>query len=150
MVSDGSEQDPITLDGADEALMVIRERHRRPVPYVQTQVAVAGLDEANAWIAQASQDVQHLLLIINRQEKTLRAAAGLLPEPPDPVFAADGTFHGLAGGPEHRTVGPHRAWCYDVSTWCYPQDPCPACLPPVDVVDLRAALGYAGLEAEDG
>jgi hypothetical protein len=21
---------------------------------------------------------------------------------------------------EHRTVGPHRAWCYDCSEWCYP------------------------------
>lgn len=23
---------------------------------------------------------------------------------------------------EHRTVGPHRAWCYDCSEWCYSYD----------------------------
>lgn len=22
---------------------------------------------------------------------------------------------------EHRTVGPHRAWCYDCQEWCYPR-----------------------------
>lgn len=27
---------------------------------------------------------------------------------------------------EHRTVGPHRAWCYDCGEWCYP-DPEMAC-----------------------
>ena len=21
---------------------------------------------------------------------------------------------------EHRTVGPHRAWCFDCGEWCYP------------------------------
>lgn len=21
---------------------------------------------------------------------------------------------------EHRTVGPHRAWCFDCHEWCYP------------------------------
>ena len=28
---------------------------------------------------------------------------------------------------EHRTVGPHRAWCYDCAEWCYP-DPERACI----------------------
>jgi hypothetical protein len=27
---------------------------------------------------------------------------------------------------EHRTVGPHRAWCFACSEWCYP-DPDGAC-----------------------
>lgn len=32
---------------------------------------------------------------------------------------------------EHRTVGPHRAWCFDCSEWCYPGQPCVRCdLPP--------------------
>ncbi len=29
---------------------------------------------------------------------------------------------------EHRTVGPHRAWCFDCSEWCYPGGPCVRCL----------------------
>lgn len=28
---------------------------------------------------------------------------------------------------EHRTVGPHRAWCYDCEEWCYPSWPCVRC-----------------------
>jgi hypothetical protein len=28
---------------------------------------------------------------------------------------------------EHRTVGPHRAWCYDCGEWCYPDAPCARC-----------------------
>jgi len=28
---------------------------------------------------------------------------------------------------EHRTVGPHRAWCYDCGEWCYPNSPCVRC-----------------------
>lgn len=28
---------------------------------------------------------------------------------------------------EHRTVGEHRAWCYDCSEWCYPSSPCARC-----------------------
>jgi hypothetical protein len=30
---------------------------------------------------------------------------------------------------EHRTVGPHRAWCLDCRMWCYPRDPCVGCKP---------------------
>ena len=28
---------------------------------------------------------------------------------------------------EHRTVGEHRAWCYDCGEWCYPNTPCRGC-----------------------
>lgn len=28
---------------------------------------------------------------------------------------------------EHRTVGPHRAWCYQCTEWCYPDGPCKGC-----------------------
>jgi hypothetical protein len=34
---------------------------------------------------------------------------------------------------EHRTVGSHRAWCFDCSEWCYSGDiemACPRCLLP--------------------
>jgi hypothetical protein len=27
---------------------------------------------------------------------------------------------GVTGSTEHRTVGPHRAWCYQDGEWCYP------------------------------
>ncbi len=30
-------------------------------------------------------------------------------------------FQGWTGSDcEHRTVGSHRAWCYDCAEWCYP------------------------------
>ncbi len=28
---------------------------------------------------------------------------------------------------DHRTVGPHRAWCFDDHEWCYPDVPCRGC-----------------------
>jgi hypothetical protein len=28
---------------------------------------------------------------------------------------------------EHRTVGAHRAWCFDCSEWCSPLVPCARC-----------------------
>lgn len=31
---------------------------------------------------------------------------------------------------EHRTVGPHRAWCFDCQEWCYPEIPCERCEKP--------------------
>ena len=39
---------------------------------------------------------------------------------------------------EHRTVGSHRAWCFDCSEWCYPRidAACRGCELPA----LRAAL----------
>ena len=48
---------------------------------------------------------------------------------------------------DHRTVGPHRAWCYDCTEWCYPdiEAACKGCR-------LRLVLGLqarvAQLEAE--
>ena len=43
---------------------------------------------------------------------------------------SDGTnWEGVPGAPEHRTVGPHRAWCFNDSEWCYPDQDlmCPCC-----------------------
>lgn len=34
---------------------------------------------------------------------------------------------------EHRTVGAHRAWCFDCGEWCYPPAPCVRC----EIVGLR-------------
>jgi hypothetical protein len=28
---------------------------------------------------------------------------------------------------EHRTVGSHRAWCFDCTEWCYPGEGCKGC-----------------------
>jgi hypothetical protein len=28
---------------------------------------------------------------------------------------------------EHRTVGEHRAWCFDCKEWCYPEEGCIRC-----------------------
>ena len=28
---------------------------------------------------------------------------------------------------DHRTVGPHRAWCFDCHEWCYPEGACRGC-----------------------
>ncbi len=36
---------------------------------------------------------------------------------------------------EHRTVGPHRAWCFGCQEWCYPNAPCVRC----EIVILRDA-----------
>jgi hypothetical protein len=40
---------------------------------------------------------------------------------------------------EHRTAGPHRAWCHDCGEWCYPDDEmaCKGCRIPV--LEARAA-----------
>ena len=61
-------------------------------------------------------------------------------------------FEGIPGGTcEHRTVGPHRAWCHDCREWCYPSDPCVRCKPfvPVDwPARFRAAANAA--KGEDG
>ncbi len=29
---------------------------------------------------------------------------------------------------EHRTVGEHRAWCFQCAEWCYPDGPCARCV----------------------
>lgn len=44
---------------------------------------------------------------------------------------------------EHRTVGPHRAWCYDCSEWCYPHEGCARCREPKhenEIARLRCNL----------
>ena len=33
-------------------------------------------------------------------------------------------YEGCDCGGEHRTVGPHRAWCLDCGEWCYPSMIC--------------------------
>jgi len=40
----------------------------------------------------------------------------------DPVFDSLGYFQGWQPREcgEHRTVGEHRAWCFDCHEWCYP------------------------------
>ena len=45
---------------------------------------------------------------------------------------------------EHRTVGPHRAWCFDCGEWCYPDGEmaCKGCRIP--------ALEAAAAAAEPG
>lgn len=44
-------------------------------------------------------------------------------------------FHGFQPREcgEHRTVGSHRAWCFDCGEWCYPKAPCVRC----EIVTLR-------------
>lgn len=47
-------------------------------------------------------------------------------------YDAGGNFEGhepRACG-EHRTAGPHRAWCFDCHEWCYPHDGCIRCRHP--------------------
>ena len=34
----------------------------------------------------------------------------------------DSNWEGAPDGYEHRTVGPHRAWCLNCHEWCYPGD----------------------------
>lgn len=49
---------------------------------------------------------------------------------------------------EHRTVGSHRAWCFNDTEWCYPHAPCRGCELPVlrAVADAaRATLDITGL-----
>lgn len=44
----------------------------------------------------------------------------------------DGAFYGWEPRDcgEHRTVGPHRAWCFDCAEWCYPYEgmACEGCM----------------------
>ena len=45
---------------------------------------------------------------------------------------------------EHRTVGPHRAWCFDCNEWCYPADDwaCKGCrIPKLEAALLAGTLG---------
>lgn len=40
---------------------------------------------------------------------------------------AAGNFVGHGDQCEHRTAGPHRAWCHDCTEWCYPHHGCARC-----------------------
>lgn len=37
---------------------------------------------------------------------------------------------------DHRTVGPHRAWCFDCTEWCSATAPCKGC----EVPQMRAEI----------
>lgn len=60
------------------------------------------------------------------------------------VFDDHGWFFGFEPREcgEHRTVGEHRAWCFDCSEWCYPKAPCIRC----EIVPLRAFAEAHGYE----
>ena len=49
---------------------------------------------------------------------------------------------------EHRTVGPHRAWCFDCREWCYPDAPCARCELPM--LRLAAASSTPTGDTETG
>lgn len=59
---------------------------------------------------------------------------------PTPVHDAEGRFYGWEPREcgEHRTVGDHRAWCFNCSEWCYPHIDiaCKGC----EIVALRAII----------
>jgi hypothetical protein len=40
---------------------------------------------------------------------------------------------------EHRTVGPHRAWCFACTEWCYPdlEAACSGCRVPALVAEVE-------------
>lgn len=63
-----------------------------------------------------------------------------------PHLDTEGSFYGFQSRDcgEHRTVGPHRAWCYDCSEWCYPNEPCRRCHGVSEVLRILAR-GY-GIE----
>lgn len=68
-----------------------------------------------------------------------------------PEFDESGHFLGFTGREcgEHRTVGAHRAWCYDCGEWCYPSTPCVRCELPTlraRIRDLEAAAESPGDE----
>jgi len=42
-------------------------------------------------------------------------------------YDAEGRYRGGPGDCEHRTVGPHRAWCLTCQEWCYPGAMCLRC-----------------------
>lgn len=62
-------------------------------------------------------------------------------EPKGPYF----TGHEPRECGEHRTVGTHRAWCFDCGEWCYPKAPCVRC----EIATLREVALVPVDEAED-
>lgn len=69
----------------------------------------------------------------------------------EPHMDTHGLFYGFQARDcgEHRTVGPHRAWCFDCSEWCYPDGPCQRCHG-VDEVIKVLARGYGIEDGESG
>lgn len=60
----------------------------------------------------------------------------------------DGSFRGFEPREcrEHRTVGPHRAWCFDCAEWCYPHAPCVRC-EAATLRDRPLVIHHHGIEA---
>ena len=69
------------------------------------------------------------------------------PTTPEPATDEKPNFEGHQGRDcgEHRTVGPHRAWCLDCTAWCYPQEGCPGC----QVPQLLARISSLEVEREE-
>jgi hypothetical protein len=61
-------------------------------------------------------------------------------------MSRDDLFEGHPGRDcgHHRTVGPHRAWCFDCGEWCYPDESCARC----ELPRLRAQLAKRGAPPE--
>lgn len=78
---------------------IVADRHQR-----RQETALRNLAEATEWL------------------KSLRGGdVGAHMEPDAP------NWEGAGGRSEHRTVGSHRAWCYDCREWCYPDELCKCC-----------------------
>lgn len=66
-----------------------------------------------------------------------------------PHLDTEGSFYGFQSRDcgEHRTVGAHRAWCFDCSEWCLPDQPCRRCHGVSEALRIIAA-GY-GIQEKD-
>ncbi len=67
-------------------------------------------------------------LVVSRAREFARTLA--LAQIPDAAAGSDlrdsdGNYLGKVGTTcEHRSVGDHRAWCFNCAEWCYPNSPC--------------------------
>lgn len=66
----------------------------------------------------------------------------------DVLRDSGGNFLGFADRDcgEHRTVGEHRAWCFDCHEWCSATSPCVRC----EIAPLRKVLREAAEDMKDG
>lgn len=71
---------------------------------------------------------------------TIERVRGLLSVESPRKFDGLGNYQGCVSGAEHRSVGPHRAWCHQCGEWCYPDFACGCCDPRIEPSDLRTAL----------
>jgi hypothetical protein len=124
---------------------------------VMEVLSAAPPEREPAWAADGSRDSvwvigervvqrgpdQTVLLDGERVEEPIALAAALRcathstdapPEREAPNF--EGHPHRACG--EHRTVGPHRAWCFNCGEWCYPDEPCAHCELPTLRVNREA------------